>query len=132
MENGYSVYRHSTRWLKTGNVYIGQTKGDPKKRWYDRNGMHNYRHGKCGIAFDSLPFDTFWEHEILHSGLTKQQADVLETIEILRADAVRQGLNSRYGNGLKYIGMTKAQAEKDPAAAIEKLEKFLLTIGEKT
>lgn len=125
----YCVYKHSTKWLNTENVYIGQTKGDPKKRWYSRGGKHGYKHGKCGIAFDSLPFDTFWMHEVIHAGLTRQQADVLETIEIIKHDAVRRGLNSNYGKGLRYVGLSRADVETDPAAAVEVLEKFLESIS---
>lgn len=126
----YYIYMHQTDYIDEG-IYIGQTKNEPSKRWYDKWGRCAYKSGKFGKKLEVCPFE-WWEHIVIKSGVqSAEEADILETMYILQHNSVRQGCNSNYGRGLKYIGWTREEAETDPAAAIEKLKEELnsLTIG---
>ena len=89
----YCVYKHT---FPNGKVYIGITCQRPKKRW---------RNGK---AYEHNPFITNaihkygWEnvrHDILYTGLTKEEAEEKEIDLILEYDSVNRanGYNLDYG-----------------------------------
>lgn len=69
---GYFVYKHTS---PSGKVYIGITSKNPKIRW---NYGHNYKHS---VGFWNAIQKYGWcniKHEILYSGLTKQDAETIE------------------------------------------------------
>ena len=79
----YTVYMHTNK--ANGKVYIGQTARPPEVRW-----------GGNGIGYNTVEF--FWrdiqtygwdgfEHTIVASGLTKEQAFAMEEDLIIRYDA---------------------------------------------
>ena len=112
LHNGtYSVYMliakedrtdpESGRQLKAGKSYIGYTGDeDPNGRW--RNG-NNYKGNKeLDEDIATFGFDAF-EHILLWTGLTEEQAIFLEKLETLRHHAmVPNGYNIRLGNTGQY------------------------------
>lgn len=78
MERKYIIYQHTT---PSGKVYIGQTsKEDPNERWQNGSGYKG-----CKLFYNSIK-KYGWEnigHQILHTGLTKEKADILEKMYIL-------------------------------------------------
>lgn len=73
----FTVYMHKNK--INGKVYIGITGQDPKVRW--NNGI-GYRRSHFANAIKKYGWDNF-EHIILYSGLTKEQACKKE-IELIR------------------------------------------------
>lgn len=71
----YYVYKHTNK--KNGKIYIGITKQKPENRW-GNNGI-NYSN-KCPYfwnAIEKYGWDNFF-HEVVASGLTKEEACELE------------------------------------------------------
>lgn len=81
-ERLWSVYRHVS---PSGKIYIGATK-DPKHRW--RGNGNGYK-GSTGIwdAIQEYGWDNF-DHEIIASGLTEQEAHAMESELIERYDTM--------------------------------------------
>lgn len=77
MERKYIIYSHTT---PSGKVYIGQTcRKDPNERWKSGKGYK-----ACKLFYNSIKkygWDNI-EHKILHTGLTKEKADILEKMYI--------------------------------------------------
>lgn len=76
MERKYIVYQHTT---PSGKVYIGQTCQNPNERWQNGRGYNG-----CKLFYNSIK-KYGWndiEHKILHTGLTKEKADILEKMYI--------------------------------------------------
>lgn len=69
----WKVYVHKNR--KNGKVYVGITGQEPEKRW-GHNG-YNYKRGSFRNAIDKYGWDGF-EHKVLFTGLTKQEAEMIE------------------------------------------------------
>lgn len=86
MEN-YTVYKHTS---PSGKVYIGITKRKPAKRFDGGRGYKHCPHFSAAIA--KYGWDAF-EHVILHTGLTKEEAEQRE-IELI---AKYQATDRRYG-----------------------------------
>ena len=74
MENTYSIYIHRNK--INNKVYIGQTKQKPEKRW-GKNGEGYKTSVRFYQAIQKYGWDNF-EHIILFSNLTLQQANELE------------------------------------------------------
>lgn len=102
IENGnYCVYIHTS---PSGKMYVGQTSIKPEKRW--RNGGAGYLSKKNGRyiqpvfahAILKYGWDNF-EHEIVASNLTKEEADNFEKllIEKLNTKDSEYGYNLREG-----------------------------------
>ena len=92
---GYTIYKHTNK--ANGKVYIGQTKcKDLTRRWA---GGHGYR--ECRFFFSAIVRYGWlnFEHEILETGLTKDEADEKERyyIEKYRTRNPRYGYNIRSG-----------------------------------
>lgn len=69
MDNGnFSVYKHTS---PNGKIYIGITSKNPLKRWKNGNGYRGNQHFWRAIV--KYGWDNF-KHEILFSGLTKNEA----------------------------------------------------------
>lgn len=76
MERKYIIYSHTT---PSGKVYIGQTCQKPKQRWRNGEGYLG-----CILFYSSIKkygWDNI-DHKILHTGLTKEKADILEKMYI--------------------------------------------------
>ena len=71
----YTVYKHTT---PSNKVCIGITSKDPKIRWYGRY-RNNYHFSK---AIDKYGWENI-KHEILYSGLSKDEAEQKE-IELIK------------------------------------------------
>jgi group I intron endonuclease len=105
MEKTYSVYKHTT---PDGKVYIGAT-CDIKRRWRDAG--VGYRKQKFGAAIQEFGWDNI-EHEVLHKGLTKAEAEKFEEEEILnyKSHDPQFGYNMTFGG--KYNKKTEETKQK--------------------
>ena len=91
----FYIYRHTN--LINGKVYIGQTCQKPEYRWgKDGNGYKNSPHFYSAIQ--QYGWNAF-QHEILYSGLTQEEANKIETELILKYDSNNpsKGYNSETG-----------------------------------
>lgn len=77
-EQEYKVYKHTN--LQNGKIYIGITRQDPERRW--QNG-HGYNGTYFGNAIAKYGWDNF-SHEILFTGLTKEDACDIERMLIAK------------------------------------------------
>lgn len=89
----YTVYKHTT---PSGKVYIGITKKKPEHRWENGSGYKKNKH------FYRAILKYRWEnikHEILETGLTKEQACDMEIELIAKYDATnpKHGYNNSTG-----------------------------------
>ena len=96
-ELSYFVYKHTN--LVNGKVYVGITSRLPEKRW-GRNGC-NYR---SNLHFYNAILKYGWNvgflHEILYSGLTKEEAEEYERNLIRHFDSA----NPEYGYNIALGG----------------------------
>lgn len=90
---GYTVYKHTS---PSGKVYIGITKQRPRKRWDNGRGYDHSPHMRAAI--NKYGWENF-EHEILRTGLTKEEAEAEEIrlIALHRANDRRFGYNTDAG-----------------------------------
>lgn len=72
IELSYFVYKHTN--LVNGKVYIGITSRLPEKRW-GRNGCNYRSNHHFYNAILKYGWDSGFSHEILYSGLTKENAE---------------------------------------------------------
>ena len=97
-ENTYCVYKHTNK--INGKVYIGQTKygDDPNKRWLDGRGYRDSSY--FGNAVNKYGWENF-NHEILHNGLTLEEANYYESLEITNYNSMdpQFGYNQTGGGG---------------------------------
>jgi group I intron endonuclease len=101
IENGnYCVYVHTS---PSGKKYVGQTKQKPDKRWGNsgayylrkkKNGEYGHRYFAHAIL--KYGWENF-EHEIIASNLTKEEADNFEKLLIMKLDTK----NPEHGYNLK-------------------------------
>lgn len=95
-DNNYCVYIHTS---PSGKMYVGQTKLKPEERWQNGNGyLQKYK--KNGEytqpAFARAILKYGWgnfNHEIIKSGLTKEEANNLEILLIKKLNTT----NPNYG-----------------------------------
>lgn len=96
IDNGqYCVYCHTNK--INGKKYIGQTKSDPLRRW-GSNGCNYRNQVKFYRVIQKYGWDNF-DHEIIASNLTKDEADNFEIILINHLDTVNNGYNVAIGGG---------------------------------
>lgn len=93
MESTYSVYIHT---VPDGRKYVGITNRDPESRWLGGRGY------KENNLFFSAIIEYGWaniEHEIIASGLTKEQASKIETelIQKYETEDIERGFNNTTG-----------------------------------
>lgn len=94
----FTVYKHVS---PSGKVYIGITSQSVNKRW---NNGHGYRHNEYFYrAILKYGWDNF-KHEILFTGLTKEQAEQkeIELIKLYNSTDNNYGYNIQ--NGGNYTG----------------------------
>lgn len=101
MMTEYVVYRHTS---PSGKVYIGITSQNPVKRW---NGGRGYQHN--AYFFRSIlkyGWDKF-THEILYSGLSKEEAcsKEIELIEFHNSTNPSKGYNISTGGDAGTLGI---------------------------
>lgn len=91
----FSVYKHTS---PNGKVYIGITSKNPEKRWANGFGYKNNKH--FWRAIQKYGWSNF-EHEILYEGLTQEQANIVEQMQIAYYDSSnrRKGYNISIGGG---------------------------------
>lgn len=92
--NNFTVYKHTT---PSGKVYIGITKQNPIRRWRaDGSGYKENNHFWNAICFYGWDNIT---HEIVASGLTKEQACEMEIKLIAEHDSMNpsKGYNGTIG-----------------------------------
>lgn len=125
MENNYCVYKHTT---PSGKVYIGLTSRPPKERW---KGGYGYK--KSNPHFWSAIQKYGWDnikHEILLSGLSKQQASEFEKMYICLYNSAdrRYGYNKTYGgeNGAKPTEETISKISGSNHYLAKKIEQYSL------
>ena len=106
----YSVYRHTS---PNGKVYIGLTSTDPQKRWANGDGYKKNQH--FYHAIQKYGWDNF-DHDILFSGLTKEEAAETERKLITE----HRSNESAYGYNLTSGGEI---GKKHSAESIEKMRK---------
>lgn len=96
--NTYCVYIHTNK--INGKMYIGQTVNgnNPKKRW--ANGMGYKTQKYFWKAIQKYGWDNF-EHEIVASNLTKEEADRFEVLLIQKLNTANRefGYNVALGGG---------------------------------
>ena len=140
MDN-FTVYRHTT---PSGKVYIGITRQNPIRRWRpDGSGYKENNHfwnAICSYGWDNIT------HEIIASGLTKDEACEMEIALIAEHDSMNpnKGYNgtiggehppfrSRKKHAEKFLKLQRreiCQEQEIPTMAIINLpEKIILTTG---
>lgn len=104
IENGnYCVYIHTS---PSGKMYVGQTGMKPERRW-GKNGAYylkkkdsgEYQQPFLAHAILKYGWDNF-EHEIVVSNLTKEEANVFEKLFIKKLNTT----NSQYGYNIREGG----------------------------
>lgn len=94
MSKTYSLYKHT---FPNGKVYIGITSQPLEKRFANGRGykdcpkMHN---AILKFGWNNV------EHELLYSGLSKQQAEAMEIETIAIYDSVKNGYNTDHGGNV--------------------------------
>lgn len=101
---GHSIY--CIRNTLNGKTYIGQTSVSPAKRWTQHK-CHTGRNTRIAHAMRKHGPAAF-TFKVLHTGLTKEEADDLETLWIIVMQSRRRGYNSAPG-GTAHSEETKAK-----------------------
>lgn len=116
-DKNYCVYVHTS---PSGKKYVGQTCRDPEKRW-GKNGIHylqkkknKYQHPAFANAILKYGWENF-EHEVIASNLTKEEADNFEKLLIKELNTMdfKYGYNCMSGgsNGTPSEETRKRQSE---------------------
>lgn len=106
--NTYSVYKHT---FPNGKVYIGITMMDPKKRW---SGGSGYR-GQPKI-YNAIQYYGWRNivHDVLRTGLTKEEAEAEEIRLIALYNSTKNGYNVEHGGNT--IGTHSEETKKKISA----------------
>lgn len=106
----YTVYKHTA---PNGKVYIGMTCKKPEHRWQKGNGYKGSE--KFSRAIEKYGWDNI-KHEILASGLTREEAASMEIELIAAYDSTNEehGYNISTGGSYRFAGyhITKEQKRK--------------------
>jgi hypothetical protein len=99
MDKTYTLYKHTS---PSGKVYIGITCNPTYKRWWRGKGYKDNPYFTAAI--NKYGWDAF-KHEILRTGLTKEQAEIAEiaTIRHYKARDKRYGYNLAKGGKLSTL-----------------------------
>lgn len=90
MEENYKIYKFT---FSDGKVYIGQTCQSLEERWANGEG---YKNQDVYVPIVLEGWNNI-QKEILHTGLTSEQADLLEQYYINKFDACKNGYNRTNG-----------------------------------
>ncbi len=107
-QNGYTVYKHTA---PNGKVYIGITMNKPARRWQGGRGYKDHPH--FFNAIEKYGWNNI-AHEILHTGLTKEEAEAKE-IELI---ALYQSNNREYGYNVANGGNANGKISDETKAKI--------------
>lgn len=125
-DRSYCVYIHTNK--INGKKYVGQTcRPNPEYRW-NKDGKGYYRQAYFYGEIQEYGWDNF-ETEIVKSGLTREEANILESKLILQHDT----LNRDKGYNLQAGGSGNHQKDNnktDVKYSIPLKDKYLLTIKE--
>lgn len=102
----YTVYKHTT---PSGKVYIGATGQNPKHRWDNGKG---YRHNR---RFCDAIRKYGWgniEHEIISTGLDKEQAYAMESELIAKYDTTNPDKGYNISIGGEYGGLGRSHSNE--------------------
>ncbi len=111
-DNNYCVYIHTS---PSGKMYVGQTKLKPEERWkkdgsgYLRKYKESDKYHQPLFAQAILKYG--WEnfdHEVIASNLTREEADRFEKLLIEKLDT----MNPKYGYNLKEGGSNGSHSEE--------------------
>lgn len=105
-ENGYVVYKHTNK--INGKVYIGITRTNVELRW--RSDGSGYR--KCPKFYNAIKkygWDNF-SHEILFTGLSKEEACTLEIALISKH--TREGISYNISGGGEGCGIVSEETKE--------------------
>lgn len=105
-ENGYIVYKHTNK--INGKVYIGITRTNVELRW--RSDGSGYR--KCPKFYNAIKkygWDNF-SHEILFTGLSKEEACTLEIALISKY--TREGISYNISGGGEGCGIVSEETKE--------------------
>ena len=109
-DRNYYVYKHTS---PSGKVYIGITQQEPKKRWLGGLGYQKQEH--FWNAIQKYGWDNF-KHEILFSGLSKNEAEDKEKYLIKRYNSCNR--ENGYNQDLGGRGQGIARATGAGAEAV--------------
>lgn len=107
MNNNYSVYMHKNK--ANGKVYIGITSRKPEKRWLSGHGYKQNAHFENAIR--KYGWDNF-EHIILFSNLSKEEAEQKEIELIAEHNATNKDFGYNLANGGNSIGKHTEETRK--------------------
>lgn len=129
MENTYSIYKFT---FSDGKTYIGQTEKPVQIRW---NNGEGYKEQEVYIPIVLEGWDNI-QKEILHTNLSKEQANKLEKYYIKKFNSIINGYNrTDGGSGYKKNKIQKELEQKEILKEKIKLEqelnKKLLSFGNK-
>lgn len=112
IDNDYKVYKHTS---PNGKCYIGITRQDPKMRWR-KDGSGYIKNTYFWNAIQKYGFENF-KHEILFSGLTKEEAEQkeIELIAFYQSDNRNFGYNIEHGGNS--VGKLSDETKKKIALA---------------
>lgn len=102
----YTVYKHTT---PSGKAYIGVTMQNPKHRWDNGKG---YRHNRrfCD-AIRKYGWDNI-EHEVISTGLDKEQAYAMEAELIAKYDTTNPAKGYNISIGGEYSGLGRSHSNE--------------------
>ena len=109
-ENTYSIYKFT---FSDGKTYIGQTSQKVEDRWKDGEG---YKGQDVYVPIVVEGWDNI-KKEILHTGLSQEQADSLEKHYIKKYDSIKNGYN-------RSSGITHNKRNNEIIDDLERLEKL--------
>lgn len=115
----FLVYKHTNK--ENGKVYIGITSQELKRRWQNGAGYYGtYFYN----AIQKYGWDGF-EHEILLEGLTKEQAEEIETDLIAKYGSANRENGYNVSLGAKYekirLGVKKYGKENHRSQAVKQI-----------
>lgn len=122
----FLVYKHTNK--NNGKVYIGITSQTPNRRW--QNGAGYY-----GSYFYNAILKHGWDgfkHEILFEGLTKEQAEELETELIAKYGSANRENGYNVSLGAKYekirLGVKKYGKENHRSQPIRQIDPNTMSV----
>lgn len=92
--NNYSIYKFT---FSDGKTYIGQTSKPPEERWRDGEG---YKGQPVYVPIILEGWDNI-KKEVLHTGLSQDQANKLEKYYISKFNSIKNGYNISTGGSMQ-------------------------------
>lgn len=119
MKENYTIYKFT---FSDGKIYIGQTSQPVEERWKNGEG---YKGQDVYVPIILEGWNNI-QKEILHTGLTEEQANKLEKFYIKKFNSVEKGYNRNYGishsKGNTNLGKTSLRLISDNITEQQKIE----------